>query len=76
MHLKFLSVSYSSKAHFILLLNHNLLSVVPCPVLTVAKNMYAGQEETVRTGHGTRDWLRIGKGVCHPAYLTYMQSKS
>ena len=25
--------------------------------------MYAGQEETVRTGHGTTDWLQIGKGV-------------
>ena len=42
---------------------------------------YAGQEATVRTGHGTTDWLQIGKGVrhsvyCHPAYLTYMQSTS
>ena len=42
--------------------------------------MYAGQEATVRTGHGTTDWFQIGKGVwqgyvyCHPAYLTSMQS--
>jgi len=27
------------------------------------KNLYAGQEATVRTGHGTADWLQIGKGV-------------
>ena len=27
------------------------------------ENLYAGQEATVRTGHGTRDWLQIGKGV-------------
>ena len=27
-------------------------------------NLYAGQEATVRTGHGTRDWFKIGKGVC------------
>ena len=27
------------------------------------KNLYAGQEETVRTGHGTTDWFQIGKGV-------------
>ena len=27
------------------------------------KNLYAGQEETVRTEHGTTDWLQIGKGV-------------
>ena len=43
--------------------------------------LYAGQEATVRTGHGTTDWFQIGKGVlkavsCHPAYLTYMQSTS
>ena len=27
------------------------------------RNLYAGQETTVRTGHGTTDWLQIGKGV-------------
>ena len=42
--------------------------------------MVAG-DATVRTGHGTTDWFQIGKGVrqgciCHPAYLTYMQSTS
>ena len=45
------------------------------------KNLYAGQEETVKTGHGTTDWFQIGKEYvkavyCHPAYLTYMQSTS
>ena len=44
------------------------------------RNLYAGQEAAVRTGHGTTDWFQIGKGVvktvyCHPAYLTYMQSE-
>ena len=42
-------------------------------------NLYAGQEATVRTRHGTTDWFQIEKGVhiyCHPAYLTYMQSTS
>ena len=29
----------------------------------VLRNLYAGQEATVRTGHGTTDWFRIGKGV-------------
>ena len=42
------------------------------------KNLYAGQEATVRTGHGTTDWLQIGKEYvmavyCHPVYLTYMR---
>ena len=43
------------------------------------RNLYAGQEATVRTGHGTTDWFQIGtiKAVyCHPAYLTNMQSTS
>ena len=45
------------------------------------RNLYAGQEATVRTGHGTTGWFQIGKGVrqgciLSPAYLTYMQSKS
>ena len=43
------------------------------------RNLYAAQEATVRTGHGTTDYFQIGKGVrqgciCHPAYLTSMQS--
>ena len=28
------------------------------------RNQYAGQDATVRTGHGTTDWFQIGKGVC------------
>ena len=28
------------------------------------RNLYAGQEATVRTRHGTKDWFKIGKGVC------------
>ena len=43
--------------------------------------LYAGQEATVRTGHGTMDGSKLGKEnvkavYCHPAYLTYMQSTS
>ena len=34
------------------------------------RNLYAGQEETVRTGHGTTDWLQIGKGVCQGCILS------
>ena len=35
-----------------------------CPL----RNLYAGQEATVRTGHGTTDWFQIGKGV-HQGYI-------
>ena len=31
--------------------------------------MYAGQEATIRTGHGTTDWFQIGKGVCQSCIL-------
>ena len=44
----------------------------PDYLICLLKNLYAGQEATVRTGHGATDWFQIGKGVCHPAYLTYM----
>ena len=45
------------------------------------RNLYAGQEATVRMGHGTTDWFQIGKEYvkaiyCHPSNLTSMQSTS
>ena len=33
------------------------------------RNLFAGQEATVRTGHGTTDWFQIGKGVCQGSLL-------
>ena len=54
---------------------------IPDHLTCLLRNLNAGQEERVRTGHGKTDWFQIGKGVCqavycHPAYLTYMQSAS
>ena len=54
---------------------------IPDHLTCLLRNLYAGQEATVRTGHGKTDWFQIGKGYvkavyCHPAYLTYMQSTS
>ena len=34
------------------------------------RNLYAGQEATVRTGHGTTDWFQIEKGVCQGCILS------
>ena len=34
------------------------------------RNLYAGQETNVRTGHGTADWFQIGKGVCQGCILS------
>ena len=36
---------------------------IPDYLTYLVKNLYAGQEATVRTGHGTTDWFQIGKGV-------------
>ena len=36
---------------------------LPDHLTCLLRNLYAGQEATVRTGHGTRDWIQIGKGV-------------
>ena len=54
---------------------------IPDHLTCLLRNLYAGQEATVRTGHGPTDWFQIGKGVrqgciLSPAYLTYMQSIS
>ena len=67
--------------------DHNILwkilkeMEIPDHLTCLLRNLYAGQEATVRTGHGTTDWFQIGKGVrqavyCHPVYLTYMQGTS
>ena len=37
---------------------------IPDHLSCLLRNLYAGQEATVRTGHGTTDWFQIGKGVC------------
>ena len=54
---------------------------IPDHLTCLLRNLYAGQEATVRSEHGTTDWFKIGKGVrqgciLHPAYLTYMQYTS
>ena len=54
---------------------------LPEHLTCLLRNLYAGQEATVRTGHGTTDWLQIEKGVYRgcilsPANLTYMQRTS
>ena len=50
---------------------------IPDHLTCILRNLYAGQEATVRHAHGTTDWFQIGKEVCQSlAYLTYMQSTS
>ena len=54
---------------------------IPDHLTYLSRNLYAGQEATVRTEHGTTDWFQIQKDYVkavyrHPAYLTYMQTTS
>ena len=43
---------------------------IPDHLTCLLRNLYEGQEATVRTGHGTTDWIQIGKGVCQGCILS------
>ena len=43
---------------------------IPDHLTCLLKSLYAGQEATVRTGHGTTDWFQIGKGICQGCILS------
>ena len=50
---------------------------IPDHLTCLLRNLYAGQEATIRTGHGTKDWFQIGKGVrqgciLSPLYAEYI----
>ena len=54
---------------------------IPDHLTCLLRNLYAGQEATVRTGHETTDWFQIGKKYikavyCYSDYLTYIQTTS
>ena len=43
---------------------------IPDHLTFLLRNLYAGQEATVRTGHGPIDWFQVGKGVCQGCILS------
>ena len=43
---------------------------LPDHLICILRNLYAGQEAIVRTGHETTDWFQIGKGVCQGCILS------
>ena len=54
---------------------------IPDHLTCLLRNLYAGQEATVRTGHRTTDWFQYGNEYikatyCYPDYLTYMHNAS
>ena len=44
---------------------------IPSQLACLLRNLHTGQQVTVRTGHGTADWLQIGKGVCQGCILSF-----
>ena len=55
--------------------DHNKLEIlqemgIPDHLTCLLRNLYSGQEATVRTGHGTTDWFQIWKGVCQGCILS------
>ena len=44
---------------------------IPDHLTCLLRNLYTGQETTVRTGYGTTDWFQIGKGVCQGYILSH-----
>ena len=46
------------------------MGIPPDHLTCLLRNLYAGQEAAVRTGHGTTDWFQIGKGVCQGCILS------
>ena len=49
---------------------------IPDHLTCLLRNLYAGQEAIVRTGHGTTDWFQIGKGVCQGDFERGMLGKA
>ena len=43
---------------------------IPDHLTYLLRNLYVGQEATIRTGHGTTDWFQIGKGICQGYILS------
>ena len=52
--------------------DHNKLWKILQEMGIPERNLYAGQQATVRTGHGTTDWFQIGKAVCQGYFVTLL----
>ena len=51
-------------------LENSSVTEIPDHLTCLLRNLYVGQDATVRTGHGTTDWFQIGKGVCQGCILS------
>ena len=77
MHVSKLTKLFNLNVYILLYVNYDLIKL-RCKfwkrweyhLTCLLRNLYAGQEVTVRTGHGTTDWFQIGKGVCQGCILS------
>ena len=69
------NICFINYAQAFICVDHNKLQKIlkemgiPGHLTCLLRNLYADQEATVRTGHGTTDWFQIGKGVCQGCIL-------
>ena len=65
-------IDYAKPLTMWIIINWKILKEMGIPdhLSCFLRNLYAGQEATVRIGHGTTDWFQIGKGVCQGCILS------
>ena len=68
----FCLIDYAKPSTVWITINWKILKEMGIPdhLTCLLRNLYAGQEATVRTGHGTTDWFQIGKGMCQGCILS------
>ena len=65
---EYVKAVYCHPAYLIYIILH--CALLTCHLTCLLRNLYAGQEATVRTRHRTMDWFKIGKGVCQGCVLS------
>ena len=70
--ISFCFIDYAKTFDCVVTTNWKILKEIGIPehLICLLRNLYAGQEATVRTGHGKTDWFQIGKGVCQGCILS------
>ena len=66
----FCFIDYAKSFVWITTVENSSRDGIPYHITCLLRNLYAGQEATIRTGHGTTDWFQIRKGVCQGCILS------
>ena len=70
----FCFIDYAKAFDCVITINWKILKEMGIPdhLTCLLRNLYSGQEATVRTGHGTTDWFQIGKGISRLYIVTLL----